>query len=182
MPSSIARRGEGMGVSTPSIRITPRSGLTRPQRMPISVDLPAPFSPNRQWISPPRTVRSMLSLARTFGNAFVMPRSSTSGETEGCGWLTGPLRRGCSGRPQWAAPNALEAGLTVDQLLYLFRAVRDLDLDLAREDLRLRLCHSSPGVLGDVLRLQEGDPPVLQGEVVPVRSVRALVHIFDGLR
>ena len=29
----------------------------------ISVDLPAPFSPSRQWIWPGSTVRSILSLA-----------------------------------------------------------------------------------------------------------------------
>src|SRR5215211_4465525 len=45
----------------------------------IRVDLPAPFSPRRAWISPGRTSRSMWSLARTPGNRLVMPRISRAG-------------------------------------------------------------------------------------------------------
>src|SRR5690348_13331771 len=136
MPSSKARRGEGIGVSTPSIRISPRSGLTSPQRIPIRVDLPAPFSPRRQWISPARKVRSMSSLARTFGNAFVMLRSSTSGGAWALGWLTRRLRPDRSGRPGWRPPRtARERGLALDQLFNLSLVVCDLDLDLAGEDL-----------------------------------------------
>src|SRR6478672_9865408 len=43
----------------------------------IRVDLPAPFSPNRQWISPGSTVRSMAEFAATDPNVLVMPRSSS---------------------------------------------------------------------------------------------------------
>ncbi len=48
MPRSSAVRGEEITVSTPSIRIVPESGRFNPERIPISVDLPAPFSPSRQ--------------------------------------------------------------------------------------------------------------------------------------
>ena len=45
----------------------------------MSVDLPAPFSPSRQCTSPRRTLSEMRSLARTPGNAFVIPTRSTAG-------------------------------------------------------------------------------------------------------
>ena len=43
----------------------------------ISVDLPAPFSPRRQWISPGSIVRSMWSFAVNVPNLFVSPRISS---------------------------------------------------------------------------------------------------------
>src|SRR3954471_22612423 len=45
--------------------------------MLIRVDLPAPFSPSRAWISPGSTVRSMWSLATRSPKRLVMPRSSS---------------------------------------------------------------------------------------------------------
>src|ERR671911_577962 len=47
-----------------------------PVRMFISVDLPAPFSPRRAWISPRRSSRSTPSLAVTAPKRLTMPRSS----------------------------------------------------------------------------------------------------------
>src|SRR5262245_15214013 len=44
----------------------------------ISVDLPAPFSPRSACTSPCRKSRSMWSFARTPGNCFVIPRSSST--------------------------------------------------------------------------------------------------------
>src|ERR671911_759781 len=43
----------------------------------MSVDLPAPFSPRRQWISPGSTVREMESLATTVPKRLVMPRRTS---------------------------------------------------------------------------------------------------------
>ena len=79
IPSSSARRGEEIAVSAPSIRIVPASGRISPERMPISVDLPAPFSPSRQCTSLRRSVRSTSSFASTPGNDLVIPTSSTIG-------------------------------------------------------------------------------------------------------
>ena len=45
----------------------------------MSVLLPAPFSPTRAWISPPRTPKVTPSLATTPGKAFVMPRTERRG-------------------------------------------------------------------------------------------------------
>src|SRR3954447_14459532 len=47
----------------------------------MRVDLPAPFSPMRVWISPPCSVKSTLSRAFTPGNSMVIPRISTIGGT-----------------------------------------------------------------------------------------------------
>ena len=43
----------------------------------MSVVLPAPFSPRRQWTSPSSRVRSTSSLATSGPNALVMPASSS---------------------------------------------------------------------------------------------------------
>ena len=51
MPRSIASDGLRIVTGSPSIRISPSSGSARPYRMFIRVDLPAPFSPSRAWIS-----------------------------------------------------------------------------------------------------------------------------------
>src|SRR5262245_43010529 len=47
-----------------------------PKRMFIKVDLPAPFSPRRAWISPRATVRETPFRTRLPSNSFVMFRSS----------------------------------------------------------------------------------------------------------
>src|SRR3546814_5255173 len=49
------------------------------------VDLPAPFSPSRAWISPGATAKSMRSLASTPGKRLLMPLASRRGAS---GWGT----------------------------------------------------------------------------------------------
>jgi len=71
-----AERGDGMRMGLPFRMISPSSGWYRPYRIRISVVLPAPFSPNRQWISPLRTVKLTPSLAMTPGKRLTIPRSS----------------------------------------------------------------------------------------------------------
>src|SRR5699024_394792 len=56
---------------------SPPSGRYSPYRTFIRVDLPAPFSPSREWISPGSTTRSMASLATKAPKVFVIPRSSS---------------------------------------------------------------------------------------------------------
>src|SRR5947209_17221866 len=91
MPSSIATDGDPISTGRPSIRISPASGLYRPYRTDISVDLPAPFSPSSAWTSPVTTSKSTRSLATTEPNFFVIPLSSRAGGrgcgTAGCVWL-----------------------------------------------------------------------------------------------
>ncbi len=48
------------GRATPSMAIEPLSGLTTPAITLMRVDLPEPFSPARQWISPRRMVSETL--------------------------------------------------------------------------------------------------------------------------
>src|SRR5260370_15969816 len=58
MPSFIADLGEVISTGRPSILISPRSGRWTPERILISVDLPAPLSPTRPHTSPGWTSRS----------------------------------------------------------------------------------------------------------------------------
>ena len=47
----------------------------------MSVDLPAPFSPRKAWISPGKSVNEMWSFAKTPGNCLVILRTSKAGTT-----------------------------------------------------------------------------------------------------
>src|SRR5581483_3918857 len=183
MPRSSAVRGDEICVWAPSIRIVPASGRSRPERIPIRVDLPAPFSPSRQCTSPPRSARSTRSFASTPGNAFVIPRSSTIGVPLSFGALR--VNEVCSKTrsPRWhrAHHRGRRAESLLDQLFHVPGLVRDRDLDLAGEDLPLRLRDRRPGGGGDVLRLQQRDTAVLQVEVVAVRPEGAAVHVLDRL-
>jgi hypothetical protein len=80
-PLTIAVRGAYPVTSSPPISTEPASGLTVPERIPIRVLLPAPFSPTSTWISPPRTDSEIPSFARSVPYVFETDRSST---------LTGP--------------------------------------------------------------------------------------------
>ena len=51
----------------------------------MSVDLPAPFSPNRAWTSPARKSKLTSSLATMPGKLLTMPRISTADGTSGAG-------------------------------------------------------------------------------------------------
>src|SRR5690349_8735994 len=50
--------------------MVPPSGVRRPLRQPIRVDLPDPFGPSRAWISPSAMSRSTPSSASSPPNAF----------------------------------------------------------------------------------------------------------------
>ena len=65
MPSVCAMAGEVMVTGWPSRRISPLSGRRMPSMMFINVDLPAPFSPARAWISPLRSWNPTPRSART---------------------------------------------------------------------------------------------------------------------
>ncbi len=79
MPSSRLARGEEIRTGLPSIRISPSSGCCMPARMPISVDLPAPFSPSSTWISPALKSSETPSLATTPGKRLVTLRTAATG-------------------------------------------------------------------------------------------------------
>ena len=59
MPWSLASRGPAKSTALPSISIVPEVGLWTPERILISVDLPAPLSPSRQSTSPALTSSEM---------------------------------------------------------------------------------------------------------------------------
>src|SRR3954470_12651374 len=78
-PRLIAAWGLPSRTGSPRQVISPASGWCAPASTLISVDLPAPFWPSRQWTSPARTSRSTPSSARTPGNALTIPRICSSG-------------------------------------------------------------------------------------------------------
>src|ERR1044071_7518871 len=53
----------------------------------MRVDLPAPFSPIRAWISPSAAVRSTWAFASTPGKRLTMPCSATAAGGSGCCWV-----------------------------------------------------------------------------------------------
>ena len=65
--------------SLPSISIVPEVSVTTPAITLVSVDLPAPFSPTRAWISPSRKSKSTSSIAGTPAYLLVARRSSRIG-------------------------------------------------------------------------------------------------------
>src|SRR6266550_835441 len=76
-PARMAATGSAKTLSSSSMKIWPESGLYRPDRMFMSVVLPAPFSPSMPRTLPRSAEIEMWSLARTPGNRFVMSRSSS---------------------------------------------------------------------------------------------------------
>src|SRR5262249_49941867 len=167
------------------MRMRPASGRTRPERIPMSVDFPAPFSPSRQWTSPRRTLNVTSSFASTPGYAFVTPTSSTRGGVPfvgsperllRCSFTPPRPRRGGDARGNREGSPRTSAGRFAlpDQLEYggLRRHVRHLDG--AADDPELRLADLLPDGGRDVLRAQERDTAVLEGELVPVGSVGTL--------
>src|SRR5687767_15712165 len=70
-----ARDAAGLptGSGSPSKRISPAVGSTAPETHLISVDLPAPLGPRRQWTSPSSTSRSTPCSALTPGYSLTRP-------------------------------------------------------------------------------------------------------------
>ena len=58
IPKSLATLVSVMSTFLPSTNISPLSLANTPDKIFIRVDLPAPFSPTRAWISPSPTVKS----------------------------------------------------------------------------------------------------------------------------
>ncbi len=79
MPCCRASRGLSNTVGRPSISIEPLSGFTSPERMRMSVDFPAPFSPTSAWTSPRRRSSETPCSARTPGKSFTRLFSVTRG-------------------------------------------------------------------------------------------------------
>src|SRR5919201_4513657 len=119
-----------------------------PDRMPISVDLPAPFSPSRQCTSPRRTSNEMSLFATTPGNALVMPTSSTTGAAAEEDGRPAPASSdlGCAAaltKPVTKRRSENERS-SVQRRLDLTDLAVVRDRDLARDDLGLRRLDLAP--------------------------------------
>src|SRR5829696_5300323 len=179
IPASIASPGLRLTCGTPSMVIVPSSGGSSPYRTFIRVDLPAPFSPSRQWISPGTTSRSMASFAISDPNRLVIPRR----------------RRPVSASAAGDVPGAISVS-TLSLRLGL-----GLDLDLAADDVGLQGVQLGLELRRDlaveVVERREAGTLVLQradvrlvaeaavlgrGDGVLDRDVQALVDAGDDVR
>src|SRR4051812_621448 len=122
------RRADSAGVrratGSPLRRMRPPgSGSSTPEMILISVLLPDPFSPTRQWISPGRSVRSTPRRAWTPAKRLAMPASSR----KGTGSVTG------GGSSQALLDQPVHRGLVDRQdLVELDQLGRGIDLRLAQ--------------------------------------------------
>ena len=76
MPASRAWVESWNRTSRPLKRMTPRPAGSTPERIFMSVDLPAPFSPTRAWTSPLRRSNETWSSAFTPGKLLETPSTS----------------------------------------------------------------------------------------------------------
>src|SRR5680860_51872 len=171
IPAAIASPGPAKTTGSPSSRISPSSGSRRPYSTFISVLLPAPFSPSRQWISPGSTTRSMWSLATSEPNRFVTPRSSSF--TASVPSHPVPPARSPTGRGRGAGRGRRPSPILpcCDSGLGRCRGLHD---DVARDDalpqrVDLGLEVVRHGVLEVVIR-RDADALVLQGPHVRVAA------------
>src|SRR4051812_1617751 len=119
----------------------------------IRVDLPAPFSPSRAWISPRRSSKSMASLATSAPNRLVIPRSSSASASPGIG----------------VCPSSS----------WLLDRVRDV-ADLAADDVLLDLVDLVGVLLALGVHLAEAHAAVLEVEqLVRAALERAVLHRLD---
>src|SRR6202042_3495700 len=73
MPARWASWGVAKATGFPNNSMSPPSALCAPDRILSSVDLPAPFSPKRAWISDGPTSRWTFSSASTPGKRLLTP-------------------------------------------------------------------------------------------------------------
>src|SRR5579859_2617236 len=91
MPAARASRGPASVTGTPSISTAPESGGNTPDRILISVDLPAPLSPRTQ-VTSPAFARSEISFS-----AIALPKYFTTSRTSSSGSVMRPSPPGALG-------------------------------------------------------------------------------------
>src|SRR3954463_2993235 len=164
IPASMAAWGWESRTSLPFHVIRPSSGWCTPASTLISVDLPAPFWPSRQWTSPARTSRSTPPRALTPGKRLTMPVITSSGEAS----LPGLMLR------------------NVDPLLNTGQAKVENPSDESPSPPRsIRLCFTTkvtsaaplpvgpgaPSGAGELLQLMRDGRPRTRGELIAVTGL-----------
>src|SRR3954452_8694811 len=172
MPIPIACDGDSTCTSSPSRSMRPSSGLWSPYRTFISVDLPAPFSPSRAWISPRRSSRSILSFATSAPKRLVIP-SSCSASGPVTAWLLHRVRD----------VGGLAVGDLLLDLLDLGPVLLALGVDLAEAGAAGLDVEHGVGALGEVAvlealdRVEHRDVDLLERRRHDVRPEVALVGV-----
>src|SRR5262245_39451240 len=138
--------------------------------MPISVDLPAPFSPTMPWIVPGRTTSDTSRLAWTFPNHLSTPRSSMTGGD-------GPPGPPAAGRVSPPAVSAIRTGRLLGHVVG--------DLDLAGHDVGARLLEPLLHLRGDQLAVvlvdRVADPALGHAQVADTGLPRPVLGALEGL-
>src|SRR4051794_6730003 len=163
MPSRMASAVLWIVTGRPSKVIEPVSAVAAPERILISVDLPAPFSPTRACTDPAMTVMSALRMARTAPYRLDTPvtdrRSAPASGGLGCGPVasadpvvrvslivsslrTGPGRAGRAGPPRRWRSVVVVPGVVL----------RDGQRRTEQQDLAARVVGDPGDVLADVVR------------------------------
>src|SRR5437660_6763052 len=139
------------------------------------VDLPAPFSPSRAWISPSLASKSTESLARTPGNRLVIERMATAGTDPAvASFITGDsARRDASdhsldepAHAQDVVQAELGAGGYLDRARLVLQRSGELVKAAADQSLLLGVDRALGGGVNRAAERREVDKTVLQAAVV----------------
>src|ERR1700677_3067393 len=193
MPRSMLRRGESISAGIPSTRISPSSGTCMPASRLTNVDLPAPFSPSNTWISPGWNSRDTRSRATTPGKRFVTPRRAATAPRPDLAGSAGCPRRVASSIIRVVARAPRTCRNKGRRLLRRrrhrghqranFDGIEDrLDLQRAVDDLLAHRLDLGPGLVGNMLRVQQAHGVVRELEAVGVSAELVYLEILDHRR
>src|SRR6266576_4736418 len=146
--------------SRPSISTRPASGLIKPPSTFMRVDLPAPFSPTRAWISPGITSREAPLRATQSPKVFSMPSIRMAG------------RGGGKGEGRWRKKESPEVELLhrvpLPPSLFPLPSSRARHFNPSRNDLLLQLLDPGVRAVGNERAIacvvDVADAPFLQSE------------------
>src|SRR5260221_3403452 len=144
--------------------MTPAVGRCTPARVWMSVDLPAPFSPNSTWTSPMRRSKSTASSATTPGKCLLRPSARNNSSYWAAEWTAGSVSSGVVNNDKRRPPTRPRS-IAVETRLQVLRRqgggvgervhVALVDhVDLRPDMLQIRLA------LEDTHRLVDGDTPL----------------------
>src|SRR5579859_389906 len=157
--------------------------------MLASVDLPAPFSPRRAWISPSWASRSTESLARTPGNRFVIERMATAGTAPAVTSVStavsalGNRSDNALDEPhhaQYVAQAQLGPGRHLDRAGLVLQGPGELVEAAVLQSLLLGVDRGHSRSIHRLAERRQVDEPILQAAVVAGRLPRTIHRRLDA--